>query len=194
MRSSRFADIPGSASRRGDGPTVRSRPNAHEDFGDCHENRIAAQIQTTGEGGEDPRLLFKIPTGDSPTSAIKQVGPRAARRHQPNIWSSRGIADKQWRRAPAGPRAGPIAGNQGLSLDRNNSGTRTPGVGLISPPPHHDIYSFEDRGAAHPRSQNGNRPRSNSASSWSRRCVGPRVARRRGKAHADRRAFIIGGP
>ena len=39
---------------------------------------------------------------------------------------------------------GQLPGDQGLPVDRARSATRTPGVGLISPPPHHDIYSIED--------------------------------------------------
>ena len=47
----------------------------------------------------------------------------------------------------------PVAGPQGRRGDRANCATRTPGVGLISPPPHHDIYSHRGPGPAHPRSE-----------------------------------------
>jgi hypothetical protein len=48
---------------------------------------------------------------------------------------------------------GQLPGRQGLSVDRQGCATPPPGVGLICPPPHHDIYSIEDLARADPRPQ-----------------------------------------
>ena len=61
----------------------------------------------------------------------------------------------------------------------------TPGVGLIRPPPHHDIYSIEDLDAAHPRSEERQPRRARLASSWWREVGVGTVAAGVAKANAD---------
>jgi glutamate synthase (NADPH/NADH) large chain/glutamate synthase (ferredoxin) len=104
-------------------------------------NRIGAK-SNTGEGGEDPSRYTPDPNGDSRRSAIKQV---ASGRFGVNIHYLTNADELQIKMAQG---AKPGEGGQlpGHKVDRYIAGVRltTAGVGLISPPPHHDIYSIED--------------------------------------------------
>ncbi|MDX6475117.1 MAG: glutamate synthase large chain, partial [Gaiellaceae bacterium] len=99
-------------------------------------NRIGGR-SNTGEGGEDPERF-----GDERRSKIKQV---ASGRFGVNIDYLTNADELQIKMAQG---AKPGEGGQlpGQKVDRYIAGVRftTPGVGLISPPPHHDIYSIED--------------------------------------------------
>ncbi|HET7817545.1 MAG TPA: glutamate synthase-related protein, partial [Sphingomicrobium sp.] len=104
-------------------------------------NRIGGK-SNTGEGGEDPIRFARLANGDSMRSAIKQV---AAGRFGVTTEYLVNADDLQIKMAQG---AKPGEGGQlpGHKVDRNIAAVRhsTPGVGLISPPPHHDIYSIED--------------------------------------------------
>jgi len=104
-------------------------------------NRLGGK-SNTGEGGEDPRRYTPDPNGDSRRSAIKQV---ASGRFGVTINYLVNSDDLQIKMAQG---AKPGEGGQlpGHKVDPYIAWIRssTPGVGLISPPPHHDIYSIED--------------------------------------------------
>ncbi len=104
-------------------------------------NRLAGR-SNTGEGGEDPQRYKPLPNGDSMRSAIHQV---ASGRFGVNIEYLVNATDLQIKMAQG---AKPGEGGQlpGHKVDDWIARTRysVPGVGLISPPPHHDIYSIED--------------------------------------------------
>ena len=104
-------------------------------------NRIGGR-SNTGEGGEDPSRYVPDPNGDSRRSAIKQV---ASGRFGVNAHYLANADELQIKMAQG---AKPGEGGQlpGHKVDQYIASVRltTPGVGLISPPPHHDIYSIED--------------------------------------------------
>ena len=104
-------------------------------------NRIGGK-SNTGEGGEESDRYKKLPNGDSMRSAIKQV---ASGRFGVTAEYLVNADDLQIKMAQG---AKPGEGGQlpGHKVDKNIARVRysTPGVGLISPPPHHDIYSIED--------------------------------------------------
>jgi glutamate synthase domain-containing protein 2/glutamate synthase domain-containing protein 1/glutamate synthase domain-containing protein 3 len=104
-------------------------------------NRLGAK-SNTGEGGEDPIRFKTLPNGDSMRSAIKQV---ASARFGVTMEYLTNADDLQIKMAQG---AKPGEGGQlpGHKVDKYIGGLRysTPGVTLISPPPHHDIYSIED--------------------------------------------------
>jgi glutamate synthase domain-containing protein 2/glutamate synthase domain-containing protein 1/glutamate synthase domain-containing protein 3 len=104
-------------------------------------NRLEGR-SNTGEGGEDPRRFVADANGDRRRSAIKQV---ASGRFGVTIHYLRNSDQLQIKMAQG---AKPGEGGQlpGHKVDRYIGWVRhtTPGVGLISPPPHHDIYSIED--------------------------------------------------
>ena len=104
-------------------------------------NRIGAR-SNTGEGGEESDRYKPLPNGDSMRSAIKQV---ASGRFGVTAEYLVNADDLQIKMAQG---AKPGEGGQlpGHKVDKNIARVRhsTPGVGLISPPPHHDIYSIED--------------------------------------------------
>jgi len=104
-------------------------------------NRIGGK-SNTGEGGEEADRFTPLENGDSMRSAIKQV---ASGRFGVTIEYLVNSDDIQIKMAQG---AKPGEGGQlpGHKVDRNIAKVRhsTPGVGLISPPPHHDIYSIED--------------------------------------------------
>ena len=104
-------------------------------------NRIGGK-SNTGEGGEEFDRYKPLPNGDSMRSAIKQV---ASGRFGVTIEYLVNADDLQIKMAQG---AKPGEGGQlpGRKVDKNIARVRysTPGVGLISPPPHHDIYSIED--------------------------------------------------
>ena len=104
-------------------------------------NRIGGR-SNTGEGGEDPARFRRDANGDSRSSAIKQV---ASGRFGVTANYLANAVEIQIKMAQG---AKPGEGGQlpGHKVDSFIAKTRysTPGVGLISPPPHHDIYSIED--------------------------------------------------
>jgi glutamate synthase domain-containing protein 2/glutamate synthase domain-containing protein 3 len=104
-------------------------------------NRIGAR-SNTGEGGEDPARFTPDPNGDSRRSAIKQV---ASGRFGVTSWYLVN-ADELQIKIAQGAKPGEGGELPGHKVDATIARTRhsTPGVGLISPPPHHDIYSIED--------------------------------------------------
>jgi glutamate synthase (NADPH/NADH) large chain len=114
---------------------------------DAHEtlaiamNRIGGR-SNTGEGGEDPRRFTPDPNGDLRRSAIKQV---ASGRFGVTSWYLVN-ADELQIKIAQGAKPGEGGELPGHKVDETIARTRhsTPGVGLISPPPHHDIYSIED--------------------------------------------------
>jgi glutamate synthase (NADPH) large chain len=104
-------------------------------------NRLGGK-SNTGEGGEDPVRFQPLPNGDSKRSAIKQV---ASGRFGVTIEYLTN-ADELQIKISQGAKPGEGGELPGKKVDRNIARIRysTPGVGLISPPPHHDIYSIED--------------------------------------------------
>ena len=69
--------------------------------------------------------------------------PRGASASPPNIWSTPTTSRSRWRRAPSPAKAASCPATRSTRTSRAVRHS-TPGVGLISPPPHHDIYSIED--------------------------------------------------
>ncbi|MCX8482162.1 MAG: glutamate synthase large subunit, partial [Crocinitomicaceae bacterium] len=104
-------------------------------------NRLGGK-SNTGEGGEDEIRYQKLPNGDSMRSAIKQVA--SARFGVTSYYLSE--ADELQIKMAQGAKPGEGGQLPGDKVDDWIGKTRhaTPGVGLISPPPHHDIYSIED--------------------------------------------------
>jgi glutamate synthase (NADPH/NADH) large chain len=104
-------------------------------------NRLGGK-SNTGEGGEDPTRFTPMADGDSKRSAIKQV---ASGRFGVTIWYLAN-ADEIQIKIVQGAKPGEGGELPGDKVDDYIAKIRhsTPGVGLISPPPHHDIYSIED--------------------------------------------------
>jgi glutamate synthase domain-containing protein 2/glutamate synthase domain-containing protein 1/glutamate synthase domain-containing protein 3 len=104
-------------------------------------NRIGAK-SNTGEGGEDPARYTPDANGDERRSAIKQVASGRFGVTAHYLVNSDQIQIKMAQGAKPGE-GGQLPGHKVddyIARIRNS----TPGVGLISPPPHHDIYSIED--------------------------------------------------
>jgi len=104
-------------------------------------NRLGA-ASNTGEGGEDPARFEPLPNGDSKCSKIKQVASGRFGVNAHYLVNAREIQIKMAQGAKPGE-GGQLPGHK---VDEIIARTRysTPGVTLISPPPHHDIYSIED--------------------------------------------------
>ncbi len=104
-------------------------------------NRIGGR-SNTGEGGEDPARYIPDPNGDSRSSAIKQVASARFGVTSEYLVSANELQIKMAQGAKPGE-GGQLPGHK---VDEVIARVRhsTPGVGLISPPPHHDIYSIED--------------------------------------------------
>ncbi len=104
-------------------------------------NRIGGR-SNTGEGGEDEARFIELPNGDSKRSAIKQV---ASARFGVTTHYLVNADDLQIKIAQ-GSKPGEGGQLPGNKVDSEIARVRhsIPGVGLISPPPHHDIYSIED--------------------------------------------------
>jgi glutamate synthase domain-containing protein 2/glutamate synthase domain-containing protein 1/glutamate synthase domain-containing protein 3 len=113
---------------------------AHENIA-IAMNRIGAR-SNTGEGGEDPERYKRLPNGDSKRSAIKQVA--SGRFGVTSFYLVN--ADELQIKMAQGAKPGEGGQLPGHKVDDVIARVRfaTPGVGLISPPPHHDIYSIED--------------------------------------------------
>src|SRR6202158_2958535 len=104
-------------------------------------NRMGGK-SNTGEGGEDPARYVQISNGDSKNSAIKQVASARFGVTSQYLVNARELQIKMAQGAKPGE-GGQLPGNKvypWIARVRH----ATPGVVLISPPPHHDIYSIED--------------------------------------------------
>lgn len=104
-------------------------------------NRLGGK-SNSGEGGEDPARYVPLPNGDSKSSAIKQVASGRFGVTSLYLANARELQIKIAQGAKPGE-GGQLPGRKvypWIARVRHS----TPGVGLISPPPHHDIYSIED--------------------------------------------------
>jgi len=104
-------------------------------------NRLGAR-SNTGEGGEDAERFVPLPNGDSKRSAIKQVASGRFGVTSEYLVNADDLQIKMAQGAKPGE-GGQLPGHKvypWIAKTRHS----TPGVGLISPPPHHDIYSIED--------------------------------------------------
>jgi glutamate synthase domain-containing protein 2/glutamate synthase domain-containing protein 1/glutamate synthase domain-containing protein 3 len=104
-------------------------------------NRIGGK-SNTGEGGEDPARYQKDPNGDSRNSAIKQVASGRFGVNSYYLVNARELQIKIAQGAKPGE-GGQLPGHK-ISEYIGKIRLTMPGVPLISPPPHHDIYSIED--------------------------------------------------
>ena len=104
-------------------------------------NRLGGR-SNTGEGGEEPERFVTLPNGDSMRSAIKQVASGRFGVTAEYLANS----DEMQIKMAQGAKPGEGGQLPGHKVDPTIAHVRhsTPGVGLISPPPHHDIYSIED--------------------------------------------------
>jgi len=104
-------------------------------------NRIGGK-SNTGEGGEDPERFRPMPGGDSKRSSIKQVASGRFGVTSDYLTNADDLQIKMAQGAKPGE-GGQLPAHKvypWIAKTRHS----TPGVGLISPPPHHDIYSIED--------------------------------------------------
>ena len=115
-------------------------PEAHEAL-NIAMNRIGAKSDS-GEGGEDPARFHAKPNGDNPNSAIKQVASGRFGVTAEYLNQCRELEIK----VAQGAKPGEGGQLPGFKVTEMIARLRhaTPGVMLISPPPHHDIYSIED--------------------------------------------------
>ncbi|HXY46105.1 MAG TPA: glutamate synthase large subunit [Acidimicrobiales bacterium] len=104
-------------------------------------NRIGAR-SNTGEGGEDPERYVPDPNGDSRRSAVKQVASGRFGVTSEYLVNADDLQIKIAQGAKPGE-GGQLPGHKVYPWIARTRYS-TPGVGLISPPPHHDIYSIED--------------------------------------------------
>jgi glutamate synthase (ferredoxin) len=104
-------------------------------------NRIGGK-SNTGEGGEDPERFVPLPNGDSRNSAIKQVASGRFGVTSEYLVNAKELQIKMAQGAKPGE-GGQLPGTKVYPWVAKTRHT-TAGVGLISPPPHHDIYSIED--------------------------------------------------
>jgi glutamate synthase (NADPH/NADH) large chain len=104
-------------------------------------NRIGGR-SNTGEGGEDPKRFKPLPNGESVRSAIKQVASGRFGVTTEYLVN----ADEIQIKIAQGAKPGEGGQLPGHKIDKIIAKTRysIPGITLISPPPHHDIYSIED--------------------------------------------------
>jgi glutamate synthase (NADPH/NADH) large chain len=144
-------------------------------------NRIGGK-SNTGEGGEDPIRFEKMANGDSMNSAIKQVASGRFGVTAHYLTNAKELQIKMAQGAKPGE-GGQLPGHK---VDDWIGKTRhsTPGVGLISPPPHHDIYSIEDLAQLIFDLKNANRAARISVKLVSEAGVGT-IAAGVAKAHAD---------
>jgi len=104
-------------------------------------NRLGA-MSNTGEGGEDPSRYVPEPNGDSKNCAIKQVASARFGVTANYLANARELQIKIAQGAKPGE-GGQLPGHK-VTEEIARMRYSTPGVTLISPPPHHDIYSIED--------------------------------------------------
>lgn len=150
-------------------------------------NRIGGK-SNTGEGGEDEIRYQTLPNGDSMRSAIKQIA--SARFGVTSHYLSQ--ADELQIKMAQGAKPGEGGQLPGDKVDEWIAKVRhaTPGVGLISPPPHHDIYSIEDLKQLIFDLKNANRAARINVKLVSKAGVGT-IAAGVAKAHAD--VILIAG-
>jgi len=144
-------------------------------------NRIGGK-SNTGEGGEDPSRYALDPNGDSRNSAIKQVASGRFGVTSLYLSKARELQIKMAQGAKPGE-GGELPGQKvypWIAKVRH----ATPGVGLISPPPHHDIYSIEDLAELIHDLKNANREARISVKLVAEVGVGT-IAAGVSKAHAD---------
>ena len=104
-------------------------------------NRLGGR-SNTGEGGEDPERFLPDPNGDLRRSAVKQVASGRFGVTSEYLVNADDLQIKMAQGAKPGE-GGQLPGNKVYPWIARTRYS-TPGVGLISPPPHHDIYSIED--------------------------------------------------
>ncbi len=150
-------------------------------------NRIGGK-SNTGEGGEDEARYEPMPNGDSMRSSIKQIA--SGRFGVTSLYLSE--ADELQIKMSQGAKPGEGGQLPGFKVDEWIGRVRhsTPGVGLISPPPHHDIYSIEDLAQLIFDLKNANRSANISVKLVSKSGVGT-IAAGVAKAKAD--AILISG-
>ena len=150
-------------------------------------NRIGGK-SNTGEGGEDEMRYTPLPNGDSMRSAIKQVA--SGRFGVTSHYLTQ--ADELQIKMAQGAKPGEGGQLPGHKVDAWIAKVRhsTPGVGLISPPPHHDIYSIEDLAQLIFDLKNANRDARINVKLVSKAGVGT-IAAGVAKAHAD--VILIAG-
>ena len=150
-------------------------------------NRIGG-MSNSGEGGEDEARYTLLPNGDNMNSRVKQVA--SGRFGVTSYYLSN--ADELQIKLAQGAKPGEGGQLPGHKVDEWIGRVRhsTPGVGLISPPPHHDIYSIEDLAQLIFDLKNANRKARISVKLVSEAGVGT-VASGVAKAHAD--AVLIAG-
>ncbi len=144
-------------------------------------NRLGGK-SNTGEGGEDPARYVLEPNGDSKNSAIKQVASGRFGVTSYYLSNAKELQIKMAQGAKPGE-GGELPGTKvypWIAKTRHS----TPGVGLISPPPHHDIYSIEDLAELIHDLKNANRAARISVKLVSEVGVGT-IAAGVAKAHAD---------
>jgi glutamate synthase (NADPH/NADH) large chain len=144
-------------------------------------NRIGGR-SNTGEGGEDELRYELLPNGDSMRSSIKQIA--SARFGVTSYYLTN--ADELQIKMAQGAKPGEGGQLPGHKVDDWIAKVRhaTPGVGLISPPPHHDIYSIEDLAQLIFDLKNANRAARINVKLVSKAGVGT-IAAGVAKAHAD---------
>ncbi|MCS7060598.1 MAG: glutamate synthase large subunit [Anaerolineae bacterium] len=104
-------------------------------------NRMGA-MSNSGEGGEDPARYVPLPNGDSRSSAVKQVASARFGVTAEYLANAKELQIKIAQGAKPGE-GGHLPGHK-VNVEIARTRNSTPGVSLISPPPHHDIYSIED--------------------------------------------------
>ncbi|HJV64308.1 MAG TPA: glutamate synthase large subunit [Geomonas sp.] len=145
-------------------------------------NRIGGR-SNTGEGGEDPsRFSWTNEEGDSKNSAIKQVASGRFGVTSNYLSNAKELQIKMAQGAKPGE-GGELPGHKVYPWVAKTRHT-TPGVGLVSPPPHHDIYSIEDLAELIHDLKNANRRARISVKLVSEVGVGT-IAAGVAKAHAD---------
>ncbi|MBM4197226.1 MAG: glutamate synthase large subunit [Gammaproteobacteria bacterium] len=144
-------------------------------------NRIGGK-SNTGEGGEDPERYQPLANGDSKNSAIKQVASGRFGVTSEYLVSAKELQIKMAQGAKPGE-GGQLPGTKVYPWIAKTRHT-TAGVGLISPPPHHDIYSIEDLAELIHDLKNSNREARVSVKLVAEVGVGT-IAAGVAKAHAD---------
>jgi glutamate synthase (ferredoxin) len=144
-------------------------------------NRIGGK-SNTGEGGEDPERYVPLANGDSKNSAIKQVASGRFGVTSEYLVNARELQIKMAQGAKPGE-GGQLPGSKVYPWIAKTRLT-TAGVGLISPPPHHDIYSIEDLAELIHDLKNANRDARISVKLVAEVGVGT-IAAGVAKAHAD---------
>lgn len=104
-------------------------------------NRIGGR-SNSGEGGEDPERFVPLENGDSKCSKMKQVASGRFGVTSQYLVNCEEIQIKMAQGAKPGE-GGQLAGHK-VTIEVAKTRGATPGIELISPPPHHDIYSIED--------------------------------------------------